>query len=66
MDIGSQAWRPSRRTSAEKAAVEALVSGRIPRELAEKLVDEIGPDWQKLKAAAWVKKNLPRYNGASR
>lgn len=66
MDIVSQRWKPSRRTDAEREAIEALVSDRIPRELAEKLVDEFGPDREKLKAAAWIERNLPRYYGTTR
>lgn len=67
MSIVSHAWKPPRRTFAEREAIEALVSDRIPRDLAERLVDEFGPDREKLKAAAWVERNLPLYNnGAAR
>lgn len=50
----------------EKKAIDALVAERVPRELAEKLVDEIGADREKLKAAAWVGTNLSGMRAGAR
>lgn len=60
MDTASQRRDTPRRSEEEVKAIHKLVSQHIPREVAEKLVDEIGTDPEKLKAAAWVEKNLPR------
>lgn len=60
MDMASQRGGAPRRSEAEVKAIRSLVSQHIPQEVAERLVDEIGTDPEKLKAAAWVEKNLPR------
>lgn len=59
MDMASQRGGAPRRSEAEVKAINRLVAQHIPRDVAERLVDEVGTDPEKLKAAAWVEKNLP-------
>lgn len=56
----------ARRSDEERKAIQALVGQHIPREVAERLVDEFGTDPDKLKAVVWVEENLPRSASAVR
>jgi hypothetical protein len=60
MDIASQRGGAPRRSEEELKAIRRLIAENVPRKVAERLVDEIGTDPEKLKAAAWVEMNLPR------
>lgn len=59
MDMAARRGCAPRRNEAETRAIEELVAQHISREAAERLVDEVGTDPEKLKAAVWVEKNLP-------
>jgi hypothetical protein len=63
MDMASQQGAP-RHSEKELRAIQRLIAAGVPRKVAEKLVNEIGTDPEKLKAAAWVEKNLPRADDA--
>ena len=61
MGIAAHQAPSTYRSDEEEKAIRTLVAQqRLSREAAERLVEEVGTDPEKLKAAACLEKNLPR------